>query len=162
MKRNHNESGRTMLEMMGVLAIMGLLMYGAISAIGFGVTMYKVTAQYNDIEDIAQTVEDLYSWKGDFGADGSDIGQVLCQKGLTPLPCNTAQGGQWVLATQITEASMFVTGKDDATGVYFTIELRGLSELACGRLKAMKYANLSVDDNQDCSDAANTLILRSN
>ena len=68
MKRKINESGRTMVEMMGVLAIIGVIMYGAIVGIGFGVDMYKVTATYNDLEKAAEDLKDLYSWsRGGYG-----------------------------------------------------------------------------------------------
>ena len=57
-----NESGRTMLEMLGVLAIMGIITYGAIAGINYGMSSYKINQTYSEVQDIVQGVEDLYSW----------------------------------------------------------------------------------------------------
>lgn len=135
MRQKLNEAGRTMLEMMAVLAIMGLIMYGAVVGIGFGVDMYKVTATYNDLEEISQTVLDLYSWAGKFptGANGN-IGTVLCTKNLAPLECSVRPVARW------SNVKVYVTGHDN----YFAIQLQGLTKAACGRLEKMDYQNMCV------------------
>ena len=149
MKQKVNELGRTMLEMIGVLAIMGLIVYGAIIGIGFGVDMYKVTATYNDIEEISQTVTDLYSWGGSY--DGN-IGQVLCQKGVAPLECNSEIPSRW------TQSRLEINGM----GNYFQIVLNKISKGACSRLSKMEYQNLCVaadgkgDPELDCDQTGDT------
>lgn len=140
MRQKLNEAGRTMLEMMAVLAIMGLIMYGAVVGVGFGVEMYKVTATYNDLEEISQTVSDLYSWAGKFptGAIGN-IGEVLCNKNLAPLECTARPIAHWA------NVKVHVTGYND----YFTIQLQGLTKTACGRLAKMDYQNMCVHTDTD-------------
>ena len=64
----HEESGRTMLEMLGVLAIMGIITYGAIAGINYGMTSYKINQTYNEVQDIVQGVQDLYSWSKGYDA----------------------------------------------------------------------------------------------
>ena len=53
---HNNQSGRTMMEMLGVLAIMGIITYGAISGINYGMTSYKVNKLYIEIPDIINTL----------------------------------------------------------------------------------------------------------
>ena len=81
MTKAKNESGRTMLEMLGVLAIMGVIMYGAIAGIGFGVDMYKINATFNDVEELSQGVIDLFSWNAG-GYPTNSFGTAVIMEGL--------------------------------------------------------------------------------
>ena len=146
MMRKINESGRTMLEMMGVLAIMGIIMYGAIVGIGFGVDLYKVTATHSDLEEISQTVMDLYSWSDGF-PDDVDIGAVLCNKELAPMPCGDALASRW------TEGHIDIEGSSDHS--YFIVHVTDIPEMACKRLEKMDYQNLcfpQIGDKQTNCD----------
>ncbi len=62
-----NESGRTMLEMLGVLGIMGIIMYGAVAGINYGMSTYKINQTYNEIQEAIQGIQDMYSWSRDYG-----------------------------------------------------------------------------------------------
>lgn len=91
----HEESGRTMLEMLGVLAIMGIITYGAIAGINYGMTSYKVNQTYNEVQDIVQGVQDLYSWSK--GYDGTNLVSAavkndVCQKLPSSDQCHGAFG----------------------------------------------------------------------
>ena len=88
---NQNESGRTMLEMLGVLAIMGIIVYGAIAGINYGMSSYRVNQTYSDIQDIVQGIEDLYSWSKGYPA-GDSIMKAACDNDVFPRACvgNTA------------------------------------------------------------------------
>ena len=66
MKIQNDQQGRTMLEMLGVLAIMGIITYGAIAGINYGMTSYKINQTYTEVQDIIQGVQDLYSWSKGF------------------------------------------------------------------------------------------------
>lgn len=75
-----SQSGRTMLEMLGVLGIMGIIMYGAIAGINYGMSTYKVNQAYNEVQEGMQAIQDLYSWSrcypsGDFTVKlaGNDV-----------------------------------------------------------------------------------------
>ena len=59
----HSESGRTMLEMLGVLGIMGVIMYGAVAGINYGMSTYKINQTYNEVQEAMQAIQDLYSWQ---------------------------------------------------------------------------------------------------
>ena len=67
---NKNEQGRTMLEMLGVVAIMGIITYGAITGINYGMTSYKISQTYNEVQNMIEGVQDLYSWSKTYPDSG--------------------------------------------------------------------------------------------
>ena len=83
---NQNESGRTMLEMLGVLAIMGIIVYGAIAGINYGMSSYRVNQTYSDIQDIVQGIEDLYSWSKGYPS-GDKIMKAACKNDVFSRAC---------------------------------------------------------------------------
>ena len=155
MNRKFNESGRTMLEMMGVLAIMGVIMYGAIVSIGFGVDMYKVTATYNDLEQAAGDLKDIYSWRRD-GYPKENLAYFLCQEGLDPMKaednCGTKTHAEF--SSRWTGVDININGDEDTDdgGSFFLIRLTQLSSFACRRLEGMKWNQLYVCYDEDDSD----------
>lgn len=140
-----NESGRTMLEMLGVLAVMGIIMYGAISGIGFGVSMYKINATYNQLEEISQGLTDLYSWSKSYPEKGEDMIKAVCSNAVTEC------GGSTETPVIMDEYGGISISQHDG-GAGYQITIKGLTELACGRLKTMSYANMTVDG--DCASTA--------
>ncbi len=147
-----NESGRTMLEMLGVLAVMGIIMYGAISGIGFGVSMYKINATFNQLEEISQGLTDLYSWSRKYPERSAMI-TAVCENAVTE--CST---GNVILDEY---GGIDISRYDNPNeGAGYQITVTGLTELACGRLRTMSYANMTAGE---CSSAADgyTLVLTS-
>ena len=57
---NKNQSGRTMMEMLGVITIMGIITYGAITGINSGMTSYRVNQLYIEIGNIITGMQDMY------------------------------------------------------------------------------------------------------
>ena len=80
-----NQSGRTMMEMLGVLAIIGIITYGAISGINSGMTSYRINALYIEVSDIIHGLQDMYTavyGGGNFPnsvCDTDAIDSVSCQ-----------------------------------------------------------------------------------
>ena len=83
------ESGRTMLEMLGVLAIMGIITYGAIAGINYGMVSYRINQTYADVQEIVQGVQDLYSWSPEYPASETDIMKAACNNDLFSGSCTT-------------------------------------------------------------------------
>ncbi|MBQ4472626.1 MAG: hypothetical protein II942_05255 [Alphaproteobacteria bacterium] len=134
MTNNVNESGRTMLEMLGVLAIMGVIMYGAIAGISFGVEMYQINAAYNQIEEISEGIVELYSWSRSYGGANDadeDLETLVCRNDITE--CYSSEK----LRPALGGASLSV-GRSSCGGngcEQFVIIYGGLSYLACNRLR---------------------------
>ncbi|MBO7484100.1 MAG: hypothetical protein J6T55_03155 [Alphaproteobacteria bacterium] len=57
---NQNESGRSMTEMLGVLAIMGIIIYGSVTGINSGLTSYRINQAYSDIHETISSIKDTY------------------------------------------------------------------------------------------------------
>lgn len=146
--RNQMESGRTMLEMLGVLAIMGVIMYGAIAGISFGVDMYKVNAIYTEVNEVAAGIIDLYSWTKEY-PEGTKMATAICNndvidKGSCSSKGNTVEGG----------AHPFnVDRSGNGPGNGFMIMYSGLSDLICGRLLAQSYTNVRPMSDEKCESA---------
>ncbi|MBO7483559.1 MAG: type II secretion system protein [Alphaproteobacteria bacterium] len=81
---NKNEQGRTMLEMLGVIAIMGIITFGAITGINYGMTSYKISQTYNEVQNTIEGVKDLYSWSKVYPSDASKIKGVVEDNDVFP------------------------------------------------------------------------------
>ena len=93
--QNQNESGRSMLEMIGVLGIMGIIVYGAIAGINFGIDMYKINATYREIDELSQSIVDLSSWASNYAhLDKPNISQTICENDAYPCTGNNMKN-QW-------------------------------------------------------------------
>lgn len=58
-KRNNTESGRSMVEMLGVLAIMGVLSVGSIAGYQYAMNKYRANTLINDLSRRAAVVSFL-------------------------------------------------------------------------------------------------------
>ena len=138
MRKLKNEIGRTMVEMLGVLSIMGLIMYGAVAGIGFGLDMYKISATHSEVEELARGIIDLYSWSRSYSNLGPDI---ICQNDVAgDCTCDDqARMTGCVVRSKFNGAIIIHSDGADEQG--FVIQYNNLPNLACNRLKVMTYAN---------------------
>ena len=125
-----DESGRTMLEMLGVLGIMGIIMYGAVAGINYGMSTYKINQIYNEVQEAVQSIQDIYSWqRGYIGINASTLCQndvfVRCDDGT---PKNVYEGNITVSA---------ISG-----GASFKVSYAGIDEDICYRLKEMDWGTI--------------------
>ncbi len=58
--KNHKQSGRSMIEMLGVLAIVGILSAGGIAGYSMAMQNHKTNALIEKVQIIAQRVRELY------------------------------------------------------------------------------------------------------
>lgn len=155
MTKTNNESGRTMLEMLGVLAIMGVIMYGAIAGIQFGVDMYKINASFNDIEELAQGISDLYSWTSNYPENPKEIMTAAYKNNIVAhlSPSYESEmvsgfvgefSGSTITVEPITD--------DDGSRRQFKITYTGIPAMACRRLSAMTYNNVRQPEST-CSES---------
>ena len=167
MRNLKNEMGRTMLEMLGVLAIMGVIIYGAVAGIGFGVTMYQVNASFNDLEELSQGIIDLYSWRSGY-PDASSILTAVEKNDIVDAEVGGAgisgRFGSSIIRIVVDDSGANAKNPD------FLLVYSGIPELACSRLKNLSYANMSVVETggsiygqspTDCDGDSSVLVLRS-
>ena len=162
MAKLKSESGRTMLEMLGVLAIMGVIMYGAVAGIGFGVDVYKVNATFNDLENLAQGVIDIYSWSPSGYREVNVC--TLGENDVFDSSLNVSGAGKDCSVTMRMGAitRIFASTTPSALGScppdamycgYFVFRYNAIPKYACDRLSNMRYANLVVDLANSSCDA---------
>ena len=71
----NNESGRSLLEMLGTIAIITMITLGAISGASSGLNMWRAGQAHEDVLNIIQSVSDLYSWnRGGIPTEPNDDG----------------------------------------------------------------------------------------
>ncbi len=80
MLRNKFQSGRSMIEMLGVLAIVGILSAGAISGYSMAMQSYKTNALIDKIQIILQQLRVLH--EGDYTSIGSGSNAKLIATGM--------------------------------------------------------------------------------
>ncbi len=140
MKKLKNELGRTMVEMLGVIAIMGLIMYGAVAGIGFGLDMYKISATHTEVEELARGIIELYSWSRSYDNLSNT---VVCENDL--IDC--VQSGGVKQPRSRFNGVVDVTPTNDGQG--FVIHYGSIPNLACNRLKVMSYTYFSQVSGTD-------------
>ena len=120
------QSGRSMIEMVGVLAVMGLITAAAFVLINSALASQRLSRLDDDVSGIVQGVRLLYNSQPDFNGvataeSGKPAGNstlVLLGFGSDAKPYQNPYGGNYVLA-----------GQNDART--FTVQITGLGKKTC-------------------------------
>jgi type II secretory pathway pseudopilin PulG len=115
---NNNESGRSMIEMLGVLAIMGIITVAAIQMVGAAMRSQKRTTVQDDVAQMTTGVRQLLGDYDDF--TGIDNNTIFAAIGMTN---KTPYGGKYELAVDASNPRQFVvsiTGLNTSDCKYFT------------------------------------------
>jgi len=146
--QNCNESGRSMIEMLGVLSIMGVIMYGAVAGINFGIDMYKINATLTEVEELAQGIVDIYSWNRDSTYNKLTT-DIVCANDAYPC-INNNMTNQWGGGVGLGCASADCSD--------FQIVYEHVPEIACERLKTEpSFQNVCVEPSGTCSGGENSI-----
>ncbi len=128
-----NENGRSMVEMLGVLAIIGVLSVGGIAGYSKAMNKYKINKTTDQVSMLVANIRTIFSSQGDyegltnerairFGVVPNDMYEAA-SSGTTDI--KNAFNGQ--VAIKASKARTQDTAGDEA----FTIEYGGLSQEAC-------------------------------
>ena len=63
---NTDESGRSLIEMLGTIAIITMLTVGGMTGAGYAMQAWRANTAADDIEQAVLGVQDLYSWQKDY------------------------------------------------------------------------------------------------
>ncbi len=148
--KTSNESGRSMVEMLGVIAIIGVISVGAITSMSYVDSYFRTSATLMEIEQIARDINDMYSWAPDY--EGLSNTQ-LCKEKIVQNCSNGKISNRW--------------GGDldaKANGDGFTITLKNVPQIACERLQEQaKDALISISvQASTCNASDNTVTFKSN
>mgnify|MGYP004506073239 FL=1 len=81
---NFNQSGRSMIEMLGVLAIIAVLTVGGIAGYSKAMQQWKMDKWKAQITDIIFALKDVYKNEKNFGSNGANLLPFLKEIGAVP------------------------------------------------------------------------------
>ena len=129
MRTKSSQSGRSMVEMLGVIAIIGLITVGAVTSVGFVDNMYRTNATLVDADKLAKDIIDTFSWSNSYATLNH---QFLCTEGILTCKENKAKhrwGGDIVVAPAHSGDTLATDAISDNNS--FTITYKDVPKSAC-------------------------------
>ena len=131
-----SQSGRSMIEMLAVLMIIGVLTISALAGINQVTRKFYIGKMHNDIHSISAEVVNLYAWQRSYPDSGTDGFQaILCAEGIFPDGCDADDvaynpfGGTYTVTTDVGNQTL-------------TVEASGLPDSACEDLTIQEWLYL--------------------
>ena len=127
----NEQSGRSMVEMLGVLAIIGVLSIGGISGYSKAMAKYRVNKTLDQISMLVMNIRSLFSASVDY-TGLSD--RTAIQMGIIPrdmLPPNTNEQTASSIMNAYQGGVFLATGNSGGSGRSFTVQYSGLTREAC-------------------------------
>lgn len=120
------QNGRSMVEMLGVLAIIGVLSVGGIAGYSKAMTKFKINKSMDQVSTLVANIRTLYSGQRNYAGltntSAISYGVVANEMGNSGSDITNAFAGNVTIATVATDG--------DAAGA-FTIKYDGLGQEAC-------------------------------
>jgi len=132
-----NENGRSMVEMLGVLAIIGVLSAGGLAGYSKAMFKHKLNNTMEQITMLVTNIRTMYGSQGnytDLYEDLVDLGIVPPVMGSTPSTLtNPFKGGVTIAPTTLTGSTLNNSG--------FTVTYEGLPDEACIALATADFGS---------------------
>lgn len=128
-----NESGRSMIEMLGVLAIIGVLSVGGIAGYSKAMNKFKTNKVADNVSMLVANIKTLYAQQNTYA--GLQNGTAVSM-GVVPDELGTAYSGDNATLTNAFNGPVFIKQSNSTTGTpadgkAFIIEFNNLSREAC-------------------------------
>ena len=135
MMMKYNENGRSMVEMLGVLAIIGVLSVGGIAGYSKAMNKYKINKTTDQVSMLVANIRTLFSSQGNYGdldnAEAIKFG-VVPNDMYTPASAYTSDTSiKNAFGGAVTIAADKARDGDASSNEAFTIRYDGLSSEAC-------------------------------
>ena len=131
--------GRSMIEMLGVLAIVGVLSVGGIAGYSKAMEKFKINKTIDEISHIVTNIRTLYAQQTTYDKLNN---KTAYQMGGIPESLIISSDGSSI--THAFNGSVTITASIvDYSGKYFAISLEGLSERACLEIATMDWGSPS-------------------
>ena len=129
-KTKKQESGRSMIEMVGVLAIMGLVTAGAFILIQSGLTSQKISRTSDELDILVSNARSMTAQSDNFGSLGTTMasGKTLA-KSMLKSDGKSPMGGAYYVYAGGTDNKDLYVGIDD------------ISESDCTTMAARSYSS---------------------
>lgn len=160
-----NEQGRSMIEMLGVLAIVGVLSVGGIAGYSKAMAKFKTNKVIDQINTISTNVRTLYSSQRNYGGlnNGTAIRMALIPSEMYAAS-NKSASGSGVEVTNAFGGNLYIHSVNQGTGTdnAYIIAIDALPKTACvsiattdwggdsgSGLVAMQIKTLSANETAD-------------
>lgn len=124
--KNSHESGRSMVEMLGVLAIIGVLSVGGIAGYSMAMSKFKITKAMDQVQTILTNIRTLYASQRKYTA--------LTPKTAYNMGILTDETFEATGSTGLNPFGGEIKFGVGGTGRSFTVEYTGLTKEACLKL----------------------------
>ena len=134
-------SGRSMIEMLGVLAIIGVLSVGGIQGYSKAMTKFKINKTMQQIAEIATNIRTLYIQQNDFNSLSNT---TAVQMGIVPDDLKTSDGEYGTVITNAFGSPVGITGNSYARGTNsdeFVIRFLNVTKEGCIALATADWGN---------------------
>ena len=150
MRQIKNQIGRTMIEMLSVLAIIGVITVSAIAGLDQAMTKFRISKMHDDILSINQSIVDLYAWQRRYPKD-IDM-QELCRNDVFPDGCISNEFARNTFGGYFTISS-------DPINSTIRIEADGLPSNVCNALASddMDWGEYLVEGNNPTCGTNNSV-----
>ena len=139
MKKYSNESGRSMIEMLGVIGIIGVITVGGISSMGYVDSYFRTSSTLMEVEQMARDINDMYSWSSSF-PDTLNIDELISEDVI-----DTKQN-RW-------GGEISVSSFGDGFSIKYTMVRQGACERIVEQAPTLKEVHLvSPTSTADCTD----------
>jgi type II secretory pathway pseudopilin PulG len=140
----NEQSGRSMVEILGVLAIIGVLSVGGIAGYSKAMNKFKINKTSDQISMLIANIRTIYSTQGDYkglnnkmaisyGIVPNDMIKTITSGSSTTQSLNNVFGGN----VDITTSNMYQATSNDT----FVITYSGISAEACVALATADWGN---------------------
>lgn len=137
MKMRSEQTGRSMVEMLGVLAIIGVLSVGGIAGYSKAMAKYKLTKAMDQVSTTVTNIRTLYSGQPNY--DGLDTTTAIR---MGAVGAEMLNGKSTTSATAAYNAfNGAVTIATDSTKQNFTVKFEGLGKEACVALASADWGS---------------------
>lgn len=152
-RRQHSESGRSLVEMLGTIAIIGVITAGSITAGSVGMTTWRTNELRDDLDIIMQTIVDLYSWNRNGFPDSTKVENLFCKEGgFHRCICKSEDCSTYDFLSPW-DTEVFVS---DSGGDILEITVKGIPVMACRQIEGGEgtyWEHLETHSSRDtCPD----------
>lgn len=146
----NNINGRSMIEMIGVLAIIGILSIGGIAGYSRAMTRYRVNRTIDETSRLVNTIRTMYMTQRNFKGIEQNNGQMNATiaksiknyTGFDPLSSNVF-GGRWFVQSHhpnCNSNSQYCNPQSEISTA-FVVAFEKVPEDACMELATINWAN---------------------
>lgn len=123
----NEQTGRSMVEMLGVLAIIGVLSVGGIAGYSKAMTKFKITKTFDQVSMMVANIRTLYSGQRNYNGLATDVAMDM---GVVPVEMQGPADGELVNAFQgsVEVYAVEYNGKADSA---FAVSYGNMGREAC-------------------------------